>query len=337
MAEPTPHADTLDADGPADRRQPARPRRRRLRAALATTALLGLALGGLAACGDDDDGGEGGGSLGSLTVADAGFTESQIVADIYAELLRKAGYEVERTSVQSTEIAQSSLESGQIDVMPQYVATYADLLNSVINGPDAPSVSSSDLDASLAALRPLAESKGLTVLEPADAVDQNAFAVSEAFAQEHNLRTLSDLGAAGIPVRIAAGPECATRPFCQPGLEETYGIQVTEIVETGVATVQTKSAVRDGDAELALVLTTDATVADYGLVVLEDDKKLQNADNLVPIVNTESLTPEISAALNALAPVMTTADLAELNRRVDADRERTIDVARDYLRSKSLL
>jgi osmoprotectant transport system substrate-binding protein len=306
-------------------------RRGARRAAIGVAALLALALGA-AGCGSS-----GGSGKGKLTVADAGFTESQILADMYGALLDKAGYKVERTSVKSTEIVQSSLESGDVDAMPQYVATYADLLNVAVNGKDAASVSSPDLRKSLAALTPLATRKGLTALDPAPAVDQNAFAVSRSYAAQHHLRTLSDLGASGLTVRIAAGSECATRPFCQIGLERTYGIKVSDIVRTGVDTAQTKAAVRDGKAELGLVLTTDATVGDYNLVVLPDDRKLQNADNVVPIVTTKSLTPEISAALNKLAPVLTTADLAALNRKVDAQRQKPADVARRYLQDKGLL
>jgi osmoprotectant transport system substrate-binding protein len=309
-------------------------------------ALLALAVTA-AACGSDSDGGSSGAAGasvgattsagGSLTVADAGFTESKILAEMYAAVLEKAGYKIDRTSVQQTELAQSSLEKGTVDAMPQYVATYADLLNSKVHGPDAASVSSPDLQKSLAALRPLATGLGLTVLDPADAVDQNAFAVSKSFATQHNLKTLSDLGASGQTVKIAAGPECESRPFCQPGLEKTYGIKISEIVKTGVDTPQTKAAVKDGTAQLGLVLTTDATVSDYDLVVLTDDKKLQNADNLVPIVTTKSLTPQISAALNKLAPVLTTADLADLNKKVDAQREKPADVAKEYLKGKGLL
>nr|WP_308222666.1 ABC transporter substrate-binding protein [Frankia sp. AgPm24] len=320
--------------------------RRRPRALVTGMAALVALILGLAACGSDTSGSTSGGSSsgatassagGTLTVADAGFTESRILAEMYAALLEKAGYKAERTSVQQTELAQSSLEKGIVDAMPQYVATYADLLNTEINGAQAASVSSPDLQKSLTALRSLAGRRGLTVLNPASAVDQNAFAVSRSFATEHKLRTLSDLGASGLSVKLAAGPECATRPFCQPGLEKTYGIKVSEIVRTGVDTPQTKAAVKDGKAQLGLVLTTDATVADSDLVVLTDDRKLQNADNLVPIVTTKSLTPKISAALNSLAPVLTTADLGELNKKVDSSREKPADVARSYLEDKGLL
>jgi osmoprotectant transport system substrate-binding protein len=309
--------------------------------AVGIAALLTLALGA-AACGGSGGQATGGGGTngvprGHLTVADAGFTESKILADMYAQLLTKAGYGVDRTSISSTEIAESSLESGQIDVMPQYVATYADLLSSLVNGKDTPPVSSSDLTVSLAALRRFAAGKGLTALDPANAVDQNAFAVTKDFANAHQLQTLSDLGASGIAVTVAATTECPTRPFCQPGLEKTYGIKIAGLVQTGFDTAATRAAVRDGLAQLGLVATTDATVDDYGLVILTDDKKLQNADNLVPIVNTRSLTPEISAALNVLAPVLTTTDLADLDRRVDSDGEASAAVAADYLIRKHLL
>nr|WP_268904146.1 glycine betaine ABC transporter substrate-binding protein [Candidatus Frankia alpina] len=80
-------------------------------------------------------------------------------------------------------------------------------------------------------MRPLATGLDLTVLDPADAVDQNAFAVSTSFATQHNLKTLSDLAASGQTVKIVAGPECETRPFCQPGLEKTYGIKIKEYLQ----------------------------------------------------------------------------------------------------------
>jgi osmoprotectant transport system substrate-binding protein len=137
-------------------------------------------------------------------------------------------------------------------------------------------------------------------------------------------------------VKIAAGSECPTRPFCEPGLTKTYGIKFSGLVTTGFDTAQTKAAVRDGAAQLALVATTDATVGDYNLVILTDDKKLQNADYLVPIVNTAALTPQISAALNPLAPVLTTADLADLDKKVDNERAKPQDVADAYLSSKHL-
>ncbi len=75
------------------------------------------------------------------------------------------------------------------------------------------------------------------------------------------------------------------------------------------------------------------------LVVLEDDKGLQNAENLVPVVNAEGPagTEEVADLLNSLSETLTTEDLAELIRRVDEDREQAADVAEDYLAEQGLI
>jgi osmoprotectant transport system substrate-binding protein len=325
-------------------RRPA-PARTLLATSIASLAVLAAACGGNSSGGGVASGGgnsgsaTGSGAKGSLTVGSAGFTESKVMAQMYADLLAKAGYKTKVTDVASTEIFESSLEKGQIDVVPEYVATYADFLNTAINGTNASSVASPDLQKSLTALKGLAQKKGLSVLEPTKAVDQNAFAVSKKFADQHHLKTLSDLGKSGIPVTIAAGAECKTRPFCQPGLEKTYGIKVKGIDKLGVDTIESKKAVASGKDQLALVLTTDATVADAGLVTLKDDKHLQNADYLVPIVNSATLSknPSIASILNKLAGVLTTDDLAQMNKKVDTERQKPADVAEAYLKDKGLI
>lgn len=278
-------------------------------------------------------------STGHLTIGAAGFTESNILANMYAQLLAHAGFSTSITTVESTEIFESSLERGQIAVVPEYAATYADFLNQEIHGSSAPSVASPSLSATLAALRPLAAAKGLTVLQPAQAVDQNAFAVTTAFAAAHHLSTLSDLGRSGIAVTIAGPPECATRPFCALGLERVYGIKVAGVDKLGFDTIQTKTAVQHGKDQLAEVATTDATLSDFGLVELTDDRHLQEADYLVPIVNSSILAkyPQIATVLNKLAAVLTTTDLGQLDEMVDVDRQTPAAVAQGYLTSQGLL
>ncbi|MYQ71542.1 ABC transporter substrate-binding protein [Streptomyces sp. SID4934] len=273
-----------------------------------------------------------------LTVGSAGFTESDLLAQMYALLLRRAGYETELITVANRELYEPALESGRVDVVPEYAATFADWLNAKENGPDAEPVGSPDLATTMKALRRLAAPRGLTVLDPGKAVDQNAFAVTREFAAEHSLRTLSDLGASGLPVRLAAGDECVSRPYCRPGLEKTYGIDVTAVDPKGVGTTQAKRAVQSGQDQMVLTTTTDATLDAFGLVLLEDDKKLHNADAVVPVVNRARAGSErVARALDALAPVLTTADLAGLNRQVDSWRRLPEDVARAYLEEKGLL
>ncbi|MFI6697645.1 ABC transporter substrate-binding protein [Streptomyces sp. NPDC050509] len=273
-----------------------------------------------------------------LTIGTAGFTESDLLAQMYALLLERAGYHTRILSVTNRELYEPALESGRIDVVPEYAATFADWLNAKAHGPDARPVGSPDLATTMKALRTLASARGLTVLDPGRAVDQNAFAVSAAYARKHHLRTLSDLGRSRLPVRLAAGDECVRRPYCAPGLRRTYGIDITGIDPKGVGTTPAKQAVQRGQDQMVLTTTTDATLGQFGLVLLADDKHLQNADNIVPVVNRARAGAKgVTEALDRLNTVLTTADLAGMNQRVDGWRRLPEDVARSYLESRKLL
>jgi osmoprotectant transport system substrate-binding protein len=274
-----------------------------------------------------------------ITVGGASFTESLIMMEMYKALLEDAGYPVELQPVDNRELYAPELQNGNIDAVPEYAATLAEFLNKAKNGPDAKAVASGDVDATVQALQGLAEQEGLEVLEPADAANQNAFFVTKQFAAENGLKTLSDLGAAQLPVVLAGTAECPKRPKCEIGLRETYGITITEDLPLGFGSVQNKQAVVQGKAQLGLSGTTDGTLDRLGLVVLQDDKNLQNADNLVPVVHAAGPagSEEVATLLNGLSAELTTDDLAELNRKVDEDRALPADVARGYLQSKGLL
>lgn len=309
-------------------------------------ALVGGALA-LSACGGGGDsgdpfteetasaGGDGGGE--TVVVGGANFTEMLIMQAMYVELLNDAGIETETVNADNRELYFPELGSGDIDVVPEYAATLAESLNREANGEDAPLIASNDAQATVEAARPLAEEQGVTLLEPAEAADQNGYAVTQEFAEANNLATLSDLAALGQPLVLAATPECPTRPFCEIGLEGMYGLDITSVLPTGFGSPATKQAVQSGEAQLGLVATTDGTLDQFGLVLLEDDLGLQLADNLVPAVNADSATPELTEALNSLADVLTTEDLVELNRLVDAERQQPADVARDYLVEQGLV
>lgn len=301
---------------------------------LAASALL------LAACASPDlDSADGGSATkGAVVVGSAGFTEIQLMAEMYAALLNDAGFEASVTVLENRELYEPALEDGQLDVVPDYLATMTEFLNRKVNGPDAKPVASSDPEATVAALDELAGPLGLTPLEPAEAANQNAFFVTRDFAEAESLKTLSDLGALGQPITLAATEECPERPFCGLGLTGTYGLTLTEVLPTGFGSAQTKDAVVKGTAQLGLSGTTDATLGPLGLVVLADDKGLQLADNLIPIVGERyGDDADLAEVLNALSRVLTTDDLATLNDRVDTKREKAADVALDYLTRKGLL
>ncbi|MFJ8312327.1 MULTISPECIES: ABC transporter substrate-binding protein [unclassified Streptomyces] len=322
-----------------------------LRTAGAVLGTVALA-GSLAACGGDSlekskdtssssgSSSTGGGKKGSLVIGAAGFTESAVLAELYSQVLADAGYSTSVTTVKNRELYEPALEKGEIDVVPEYAATLTEFLNAKVNGDKAKDkpLASSDVTATVAELAKLAGPRGLKVLPAGAAVDQNAFAVTKEFAAKNNLKSLSDLGASKAKVKIAAGDECKIRPFCAPGLTSKYGIGVTGIDPKGVGTPQAKQAVKDGVDQLVLTTTTDATLDTYGLVLLQDDKSLQNADNVLPVLNAKHAGgQEIADALGKLTKALTTADLVDLNRKVDAERAKPADVAKQYLQSKGLI
>lgn len=295
----------------------------------------------LTACGGQSLEEAGGRGEGSLVVGSAGFTESEIMAQLYAGVLSEAGFETRVQRLANRELYAPALEKGEIDVVPEYAATLAEFLNAKVNGAEAAEekpVASSNADDTVRELIKLAEPRGITVLTAGDAVNQNAFAVTSDFAEEHELETLSDLGEAGLEIKLAAGDECPERPFCQPGLENTYDIDISRLDPKGVGTVQAKQSVQRGTNDMVLTTTTDASLEEFDLVLLEDDKSLQNADNVLPVVNTKDAGDQrVTDSLDRLTRVLTTEDLIELNRRVDSEREKATDVAREYLEDKGLL
>ncbi len=309
-------------------------------------ALATVALTAAAGCGGsdntlEDQGGSsgGGGDKGSVTVGGQDFTESQIMASIYEKLLENAGYSVTTKLVTTRDVYLPELSKGTVDIVPDYLAGITDYLNTDKNGPDAELVSSNDADATLAALKPLAEAKGISILPPSQATDQNAFIVSKDFADQNNLTTLSDLAALGKPIKLAAPPDCEGRADCEGGLTNTYGLNISEIVPLDFASSQMKDAVLKGEVDLGETGTTDGTLEDLGLVLLEDDKGIQPAQNLTPAVNTEFLkaNPDIEGIFNQLSEALTTEDLAAMNVKVDLERQKPGDVAEQFLKDKGLI
>lgn len=291
---------------------------------------IGLVLGACGSGGDDEGsaGGEGGEEKGQVTVGDDSFAESQIVAEMYAQVLENAGYDVDRKSTKSREVRLPAMESGEIDVAPEYLATLISVLD-----PKAGRVSDAG-EAATTLNEDLLPDKGLQVLEPAEAVDTNIFAVTPETAEKYT--TLSDLAPDAGELVLGAPAECPERPYCIPGLKDVYGIEfgTFEPLEYGAATVE---ALKQGAIDVALLFSTDGTVEREGFVVLEDDKGLQAADNLTPLVNEEVLDGEVEELLNAVSAALTTENLTELNARVNVDLEDPADVAAEFLEEQGLL
>ncbi|WP_297082222.1 glycine betaine ABC transporter substrate-binding protein, partial [uncultured Demequina sp.] len=194
---------------------------------------------------------------GSLTIGAANFAENITLAEIYADVLDDAGYDTEVREIGNRETYLPALTSGEIDIVPEYAATFTEFLD----GDVETAVASGDIAETVAALEPLAEENGLVVGAASDAQDQNAFAVTTAFMDQYGVSTLSGLAEACGGIVLGGPPECPERPFCQPGLESTYGIEVAEFRSLDAGGPLTKTAITTGEVAVGLVFSSDGALA----------------------------------------------------------------------------
>lgn len=308
---------------------------------LALVLLAGL-VSTLAGCGQDEfakNDTRSKAPLGKVTIAGQQFTEAAIMTSLYEQVLQHAGYSVSVKNFATRDVYLPALQQGEVQVSADYLASMTEALNRKDNGPQAVAVSSPDTEATLAKLAELAAPRGLQPLEPAEAKNVNSYAVTKKFAQTHRLKTLSDLGEMGQPVILAANSDCSERQDCALGLESVYGIRISRIEPLGFDSAETKRALTSNEVQLGQVASTDGGLASMGIVILEDDKSWQNAENLVPVVNSAWIkdNPKAVKVLNELSAALTTEDLATMNQQVDAQRLKPADVARDFLTEHDLI
>ena len=173
-------------------------------------------------------------------------------------------------------------------------------------------------------------------LTPSEAVDTNAFVVTQETADELGLAAISDL-ADQADLTLGAPADCETNPFCLPGLQSVYGIDLT-----GGFTALEPGAIPDaldgGAIDIALLFSTDSRIATNGWVLLEDDQQMLAADNVVPVVSTELADVEgLAELMDSVSATLTTDGLTELNRRFDVDVEDADAIAQSHLEDAGLL
>jgi osmoprotectant transport system substrate-binding protein len=269
---------------------------------------------------------------GTIIVGVSGsFTENQLVAEMYAQVLEHAGYTVQRQfDLRSREVSQSALESGQIDLKPEY-------LSSLLLYLDPNGQHSNDPRAVAAQVAARLAPSGLSVLSPSPAQDQNTFVANAETAQRFGLTTMSSLAAAAGQLTLGAPPECPQRPYCLTGLKDVYGILFWDFVPLDAGGPQTVEALKNNDVQIGLLFSTDPSIEANGFVQLEDDKQLQDAENITPVIRTAVLNDEVRRRLDGVSAALTTDNMTALIGKVVLDGQDIPTVARDFLRANDVL
>ena len=267
----------------------------------------------------------------AVVMSSANFGESQVLAEIYAGALEAKGYTVQRKlNIGSREVYFAALESGEVNFQPEYAATALEFVNK------SAGEATSDPDKTTDLLKTRLADKGLTALAYAPGQDQNAIVVTKATADKLGVKTISDLKGKESDLVFGGPPECPTRPFCLKGLEDKYGLKFKDFKPLDVGGPLTVAALDGGEIQVALLFTTSGAIAAKGFVILDDDQKLQLADNVVPVVSrklTEAYGSDFASAVDAVSKKITTEELSKMNKRIDIDKEDATAVAKDFLKT----
>jgi osmoprotectant transport system substrate-binding protein len=247
-----------------------------------------------------------------VTVASFDFAESRVLAEVYAQALERSDVPVRRAfGLGPREIVAPALVAGLVDVVPEYAGTAVQFLS----GGHAEPAPDSALthDALVRALR----GTPARALSSASAQDRNAFVLRREIAERLGITTMSALRAHAQKLTFGGPPECASRPLCLPGLRSAYGIEFREVVPLDAGGRLTRQALKTGIIDVALLFSSDPSIASPDIVELVDDRALQPAENVTPIVRRAAVHRHGAPMIDALAAVsrqLDTAALRELNR-----------------------
>ncbi len=298
----------------------------------------------LSACSDTDpfavDRASGGYSGGPIIIGSQQYYSNEIIAELYAQMMEKAGLTVTREyQIGQREVYLPELEAGKIHVIPEYGGNLLEYYSktSASVSPTAATASRTASDtASIqdTLLRTLPHS--LTVLNPAEATDQDSLTVTKATAQAHSLTSIGDLASLGRSVTIAANSEFTTRPYGPKGLKAVYGVDasVTPVEDSGGPL--TVKALTDGTVDVADIYSSDPAIGVKDLVILSDSQMLILPQNVTPLVSA-SLPAIAATAINRVSALLTPDELRSLNQRSTGEKLSSKVIATDWLTSKKLL
>jgi len=267
----------------------------------------------------------------TITVGSGNFAESAVLAEVYGQALQAKGYKVVvKENVGTREIYEPALEHGTLSFVPDYLNTMLEFLKGT---------GSASVQADEAAIQPLLAAKGLQALDAAPAQDKNEFAVTKATADKYHLTKISDLAAVADKLVLGGPPECPTRPLCEKGLKDKYGLHFKSFKALDTGGPLTVAALRSGKIDVGLLFTTDVSFLLYNFVRLDDDKGLQGADNIVPVVRKDIVDAYGSAfttLINSISAKLTTDEVIGLDKSVLVDKKDAKDVAHAWLVKEGL-
>jgi osmoprotectant transport system substrate-binding protein len=270
-----------------------------------------------------------------ITVGSFDFPESVVLAEIYGQALAAASFPVRiMANLGPRELVDPALMNGLVQLVPEYAGSALDFIS--LGRLSA----TSDAAAANRALAGSVAGRGLMAALPAPAQDANAIVVTAATAARYGLRSIADLARVAPGLVFGGPPECPERAYCLRGLQQVYGLHFKTFIPLDAGGPLTLQALDAGDIGAALLFTTDPGITARHLVVLADDRGLQPAENITPLLRTDVIArygPNLLAALNTVSALLDTGTLRALDAQVELDGHGPRSVARVWLRAHGLI
>ncbi len=270
----------------------------------------------------------GAGAGGPIVIGSANFTESELVAGMYAAALKAKGVDVStHLDIGSREIYLKALEDGSIDLVPEYTGNllaYYDK-SSTVSGPD-------EVYAALQKALP----DGLQVLNKSEAEDQDSVTVTKATADKYHLTSIADLAPVAGQLTLGGAAEWQTRADGPPGMAKLYGVTFKAFKVLDPGGPLSVKGLQSGLVDATDIFTTDTAIADNDFVVLKDPKNLFTAQNVVPLITSSKLTPTVKDTLNAVSDKLTTDTLKTLLGQISKDKSDPVQVGAAWVASVGL-
>jgi osmoprotectant transport system substrate-binding protein len=268
----------------------------------------------------------------TIIIGSTNFEEQAIVSNLYGDVLSHAGYSVTVEPALGTRaVVVPALEQGQLDLEPDYAASLLAFLNGGVA-----EAAGSNIKLAVPADKKFLAKFGATVLNPAPAIDTNVFVVTKATAKKYNLTTISSLKAVASKLVLGGPPECPQNALCEPGLKKVYGLHFKSFKSLDEAGPLSVAALKNGEVQVVELFSSDGNVVSNNFVALTDNKHLEGADQIIPVIRNSVDTPGVAKVLNALSAKLTTVQISKLNLLVTAEKENPVTVAARWLQQQGL-
>ncbi len=278
----------------------------------------------------------GGGSKPTIKVGSDGFDEARVIAEVYAQVLEKNGYTVDRAGIGlgTRDATNAALFSGQIDMKPEYIGSGAAKLGGTKTNDSAKNEQE---------LQRVLNDKAITVFAYTPGQDTNALVVRKETADQFHLTKWSDLTAVATQLKWGLATDCPTNTVCAGALKDAYGIDFSKLQVTllDACSADMDSALQNKTVDVAELCSTGPEIITNGWVLLQDDKNTQPADNIAPIIRNEWLAKTDKAAvqkiLDPVSAKIDTATMADLYKQVAVDKKSLKDVASAWLKANGFI